>query len=143
MPDTAKATQSQSQQKKAEFHSSCWGSTSTNRDHVSVPACNAGAGTWPVHVYTNQSSKCANRSHHPTTWSQHVALAAWSVEKSVVGGPSGFDWSAQLVRLRAAYGPPYHGVSDKRAGPVRRKLGKHVGMICRSYRVLVRTFSNA
>ena len=28
-----------------------------------------------------------------------VALAAWSMEKSDVGGRSGFDWGARLVRL--------------------------------------------
>ena len=32
----------------------------------------------------------------------HVALAAWSMEKSDVCGRSGFDWSAQLVRLRGS-----------------------------------------
>ena len=32
----------------------------------------------------------------------HVALAAWSKENSDVCGRSGFDWSAQLVRLRGS-----------------------------------------
>ena len=32
----------------------------------------------------------------------HVALAAWSWEKSDVCGRSGFDWSAQLVRLKGS-----------------------------------------
>ena len=37
-----------------------------------------------------------------TATRNHVALAAWSTEKSDVRGRSGFDWSGQLLRLREA-----------------------------------------
>ena len=35
----------------------------------------------------------------------HVALAAWSSEKSDLCGRSGFDWSAQLAGLRGSTVP--------------------------------------
>ena len=32
----------------------------------------------------------------------HVAMAAWSMQKSDVSGRSGFDWSGQEVKLKGS-----------------------------------------